>query len=331
VARVYDPLTRGQRHLGTFDTKGLAQEAERRALESRRRGGFRDERVEEFVARWTTDYPRPRESTNVFNAERVKSFGEDFKGRTLRSIGRQEAREWALLNKGKLGPVRAMFSDAAADGLCDINPFANLRIPRSRGRKDIVPITTVQLDRLVEKAGEVWEKDDWGLNVFGPMILVAAYTGIRPGEMFALKWADVDIEGKRLWVRAAVDRTGRITRPKNDEHRQIALPPPAGEALKRVPKEVLEDGRVFFSGRGAPFVQPRLHYYWGPVKAAAGLANMDFYELRHFCGSYLASRGVSPRQIAKQLGHQDGGRLAMSLYIHSYHDEDLDGILKAFE
>jgi hypothetical protein len=57
-----------------------------------------------------------------------------------------------------------------------------------------------------------------------------------------------------------------------------------------------------------------LLYYWRPVRAAFGRPEMDFYELRHFCATHLLERGVSPSDVAVQLGHRDGGALVMSNY-----------------
>lgn len=327
VARVYDPLTKGQRHVGTYATRKQAKAAEAEAVArigEQRPGG--DESVESFAGRWTRDYPRPKKSTNIHNAQMVSRFAREFGERALRSVSRPEARAFALAHPGNAPAVRAMYSDAVEDGLADLNPFAGLRIAKGRGRKDIVPITLPDLERLLKVAGVVW--GDYGETTYRALISTAAYTGMRPGELHALEWSDIDFrEGQIRVERQFSSRANEVTAVKNDRPRTIVLPAPAAGDLKRISRE---DPLVFLTQRGSHFTQRSHFYYWNPVRAAFGRPQMDFYELRHFCGSYLADLGVSPMDIAVQLGHQDGGRLAQELYIHAYEDNARDRIKRAW-
>lgn len=67
------------------------------------------ETVAAFAARWMTDYPRPRASTNARNAESVTAFASAYERRRMDSITVDEARAWALHHRAQLGPLRAMF------------------------------------------------------------------------------------------------------------------------------------------------------------------------------------------------------------------------------
>ena len=124
-----------------------------------------------------------------------------------------------------------MFNDAINDGLHPgPNPFANLRLEQSRGRKDLIALTEDELDELAEHALAV--HGEFG-PTFRAMILFAAYVGLRPGELFALERA-------RRWprrgaIRQNLDGTGTIKSPKNGRERVVTLPPPAREALLDVP------------------------------------------------------------------------------------------------
>lgn len=368
VARVYDPQTKGQRHVGSFDTKREARQAEsdaERANDRVRNGGpYPDEVVEDFVARWPDDYGSGRkESTRAWHREMTRQFARDFAGRALRSVTRPEARLWALGGEapgwladtardwegatgargkvvvpakmvGQIRGLRTMYSDAVADRLADENPFGGIKLPTSRGRKDIKPITLRELEKLIGLAEAVWE--EYGRTTFGPMIAVAAYTGLRPGELYALRWTDdgkrsaVDLAAGLVHVREQFNqKTNKYDTAKNHLRRSVVLPAPAAEALRSVPK-MAEDDLIWHIPRGAPFRQRNLHYYWSPVRVAFGRREMDFYELRHFCGSYLADMGVSAQDIAFQLGHQDGGKLAMDLYIHTYEDNARERIRAGF-
>ena len=116
-----------------------------------------------------------------------------------------------------------MFNDAINDGLHPgPNPFANLRLEQSRGRKDLVALTDNELHELGNTALRV-------LGEYGPtfraMILFAGYVGLRPGELFALERGDLGDD--EVQIRRNLDGTGEV---KAAEERQATGrdPAPAG-------------------------------------------------------------------------------------------------------
>jgi integrase len=206
-----------------------------------------------------------------------------------------------------------MFNDARRLGLITTNPFAGLGIERSRGRRDLPSewLTATDIDRLADTALRV--HGEYG-PVMAAMVTFAAYTGIRPGELFALDFADID--GSVLHVhRAADSRTRTITTPKNGHGRDVVLPRRAREAVDRMPR-LYDQQAVFVAPRGGRLWAPHFNWLWNPVRAAFGRPTMAFHELRHFCATYLLERGLSPADVAVQLGHRDGGALVMSTYGH---------------
>jgi integrase len=62
--------------------------------------------------------------------------------------------------------------------------------------------------------------------------------------------------------------------------------------------------------------QPSHHRYWLSLRNLAARPGLDFYELRHAAATMLLERGVTPWDVAQQLGHTDGGQLVMELYGH---------------
>lgn len=298
---------------------------------------------DEFAANWTRLYPRPAETTNRHNAQQVRKFGEDFAGRLLSEVSREEAREWALENEHRVPAVRAMFADALADRLVDENPFAAIKVRRGRGRRDILVLSEEELGLLVEVAGEV--HGDYG-PVFAAMIEVAAWTGMRPGELYALRHSWVDFERREIHVKRQFrSKVGKEAPPKSGEDRRIALLPPAAAALRRVPRH-LDDDLVFHTKRGQRFSGRVHHYYWDPVRKAFWSRlpekrrreidpGFDFYELRHFCATYLLETLRLPAHVvAHQLGHRDNGKLVLATYGHppeGDEEESRHAILDAFE
>lgn len=308
TASGYDKALGRKRHLGTFDTRREAEQVEARwKLRTARRG---EETCDSFAERWTRDYPRPRESTNKHNAERIKLFARDFAGVRLADVDRPSARAWAVRHRGHLGAVRAMFNDAVSDGLCDVNPFAKLRLPSSRGRRDIVALTEAQLHELADKAPGVLP--GYGVE-YRALVLFAGYTGVRPGELFALRRDDIIGEHLRI-ERALAPSTRKIGPTKNGRPRTVVIPPPASAALAEVPPHA--GGLLFTGPRGGMLTQSSHHRVWSLVRVAAGRPELDFYELRHCAATMLLERGVTPWDVAVQLGHTDGGQLVQEVYGH---------------
>lgn len=275
---------------------------------------YDSETVDSFANRWMRDYPRPKESTCVHNAERVSKFAQDFAGRYLGDISRVEARVWALEHRSRHKEVRAMFSDAVRDGLAYENPFLNMRLgDTSRGRRDLVVPTPDEVDVLAEQASTL--HGAWGDRVFRNLILTAAYTGMRPGELYGLKWEDVDHRASSIHVQRQYSaKVKKLTLPKNGLKRVIHMTPQAADALKKTPRQ--SDDYVFCTPQGKRYTGTVNYYYWTPVRNSVGRPDWDFYALRHFYGTYLANLGLSAPDIAQALGHTDGGKLALSRYIH---------------
>jgi len=311
VAFGYDRALGYSKHLGTYTTEGEAKnrEAEHR-LRTQPTGA---ETCDRFARRWVQDYPRPRASTNLHNAERVQRFAKDFEGVKLAAVDRPAARAWAMKHRSAVSSVRAMFGDAMRDGIVDLNPFANLRLPGSRGRKDIVALTEPELTALADVAlSSEMEMGDFAAE-YRAMVLFAGYVGLRPGELFALQAGD--LRGDVCLIeRALSSKTKEIGPTKNGRARSVFVPPVAITALEQVPPH--RSGLLFESPAGRMWTQGSHHRYWSMLRRFAKRPGMDFYELRHAAATMLLERGVPHADVAQQLGHTDGGALVMSTYGH---------------
>jgi integrase len=326
IASGYDKTLGRKRHLGTFDTQKEAKRAEADWQLRTRATGL--ETCDQFAERWTRDYPRPRTSTNLHNAERVKQFARDFKAVRLSDVDRPAARAWALKHKHNLSAVRAMFGDALRDGLIDHNPFADLRLPGSKGRKEISALTEDQLVALADVALD----ERMELYEFAPeyraLILFSGYVGLRPGELFALRRDD--IRGQMATIeRALSSKTGQIGPTKTGRARTVIVPPAAQDALEHV--SLKSSGLLFTSPADRQWSQSLHHRYWSRLRLLANRPGFDFYELRHAAATMLLERGVTPWDVAVQLGHTDGGQLVMSLYGHPSEAGSRARILAAWD
>jgi integrase len=353
VVEIYDPLTKSKKHVKPGDygvetpkTERAAAKLERLALNARDEhpAGARDESCDSFAQRWASDYPRPSEGTNKHNAERVRLFGADFAGRPMRSITAEEARAWAALHPSRVREVRAMYNDAKRAGATDANPFACLGADKARGRHDIVVLTLDELDLLKATAIEI-HGEEWGVEMTA-MIDWAAYTCVRPGELFAAEYSRLD--GDTYDLREQFNSLLRKrTQPKHNSTGVIYVPQPARRAVLDKPRR-LGDDLIFRSKMGKEMRGGSLYWCWHPVRVAftAKLPEthdlrrrlaadptdwMDFYELRHFGASYMLNvLEIEPWVIAEQLRHKDGGRLVIKLYGHPDRKLAIDRIRRAF-
>ncbi|KOV55868.1 integrase [Streptomyces sp. AS58] len=176
------------------------------------------------------------------------------------------------------------------------------------------------------------------------LVLLAAFCGLRWGELVALHRSDVDLEHGMIRVRGAVSELTSGKRvykaPKSAAgNRLVAIPAsvlPFVDTHLKVYAESDAAGRVFV---GAKKATPRRNHFnrlWHKACADAGIKGLRFHDLRH-TGNTLASRtNASTKELMTRLGHSTA-RAAL-IYQHANYDREReiadavdDMIVKAFE
>jgi integrase len=150
-------------------------------------------------------------------------------------------------------------------------------------------LTFEEANRLIESS-----EDD-----HRAMITVAVRTGLRLGELLALRWIDVDLDAGRIVVRRAVAR-GVIGTPKNGRTREVPLSKQALETLKSHPRR----GELVFCTPGGEMLTKGATKW--PLYSAckrAGLRRIGWHVARHTFASHLIMRGVPIRTVQELLGH----------------------------
>jgi integrase len=330
-AQVYDPASKRNISVsgvlggaGTFASKAEAKRAREQARERLGQNEQHRHTLADFWKRWTTDplFERPKESTNIHNRERTKAFVARYGSQPIDSIGDAVVAEWLAggLRNGTVPALRAMFNDAGsakAGRLVQSNPFARLGISRGPGRRDEQPPSEEQVWKLIRCAREL------ATPSFAAWLQVASFTGLRPGELDALRRMNVDLERSRILVVeqfSAATRT--FTLPKNGHTREAPLTDPAREALVSLP---IESEFCFAPIRGEHWTASARAYHWKAIKAAAGWGGSLYLATRHFAGWYMVNVLELPSEdTAIALGHTDGGELVRRLYGHRDHDRALD-------
>jgi integrase len=163
------------------------------------------------------------------------------------------------------------------------------------------------------------------------LYVLAITTGMRQGELLALRWRDVDLGRGSVSVRATLRRMKQggytFAPPKTKRsQRQITLTQRAVEVLRRhrlhqnverLESPVWEDNDLVFPNTlGRPMDGTNLlHYHFYPLLKRTGLPRIRFHDLRHTAATLLLGRGVNPKIVSEMLGHASVG-ITLDTYSH---------------
>lgn len=158
------------------------------------------------------------------------------------------------------------------------------------------------------------------IHPLGPLVTVAAATGLRQGELLGLAWSDLDLEARTLTVRRALARdrgTGwALAEPKTARSRRtIDLPAAATIALRR--QRSVQDGQreragdawqdrddlAFTDDLGRPLSGSWVTHQFHDMLDAAGLPSIPFHGLRHSAATAMLAAGVPLKVVSEALGH----------------------------
>lgn len=183
--------------------------------------------------------------------------------------------------------------------------------------KRIEPASLPQIEQLVAAMPE-------RLQV---MTLLAAWCGLRFGELTELRRKDVDLPNGVLKVRRAVVRSSGqiiIGAPKSSAGvRDVAIPPHLLPALRQHLADSItggRDGLLFHSSDGGHLPQSTLAWHFTRAREAAGRPDLRWHDLRHTGAVLAASTGATLAELMARLGHSTPG--AALRYQHAAQGRD---------
>jgi integrase len=176
------------------------------------------------------------------------------------------------------------------------------------------------------------------------LYVLAIATGMRQGELLALRWADVQLDAGVVQVRRTLSRIAGqgwvFTEPKTAKgRRSIALPAFAVAALRehriRQHEERLAAGPawkandlVFPTRRGTPIERQNLQRRsWKPLLKRAGLPDIKFHALRDTAATLMFDQGINPKIVQERLGHATIA-VTMDIYSHVLPNMQADAAAK---
>lgn len=228
--------------------------------------------------------------------------------------------------------VKSMFARAAELRIITASPFGRLRRQRksmpSAPQHDFQYYTAEQFQRFYASAAAAVSaaKNPIQERQYMMFFAVAFYTGMRPGEVLALHWTDIDFPARLIRVRRTYsDRFGEGPAKTESSVRDIGIPAPLFEELQ---------AHLRFQ-RGMPGFSPDFLVCGGPAhlgftalrernfsfSASAGLPNIRLHAYRHSHASLLVNHGINIQEVARRLGHSNV-QITWNTYSHLYPREE---------
>jgi integrase len=141
------------------------------------------------------------------------------------------------------------------------------------------------------------------------LIGLLVFTGMRPGEMYALDWQSVSLEEGRVQIRRNWDYKARVFNPPKTAagKRNVPLSPWVVAQLRdhrAVCGNPAPDALVFPTREGTPMNPSNVRRdIWLPLKGRAGVRNLDMYSMRHTFVTFAMAEGAEAFNVARAIGH----------------------------
>lgn len=174
------------------------------------------------------------------------------------------------------------------------------------------------------------------INLRNLSILLALFSGLRIGEICALRWTDVDFINNTLTINKTAQRIKDIDETSNSKTKLIVDKPKTTSSIRIVPiPEILvsilkefkqENDCYIFSNDSLIPKDPRaVEKYFSNVLKKVGIKQLNFHSLRHTFATRLREQKVDIKVISELLGHSDW-KITQSIYVHASLDYKRDSV-----
>ena len=320
----------------TLKRIGLKSEAEAKRVEKQLVGEVLERIEGKIIPTWAaliTGYlsdcrKRGLTEKSIYNAERclkaatLTQWGE----RKVNSITTEQIRDLVTIDfrdnaathrKAILKFIRGAFAYAVDAGVLDRNPAPKLAWRSEVKFKKV--LTEEQVRILLQKAKEL----DWE---WYPHIALAVYTGMRNGELFALRWEKVNLKNRQAVVDESWNNKDGYKSTKSGDDRMVELAPGLIPLLEELKLRTLSTG----------FVLPHLPRWEKGEQArelrmflmGIGLPEIRFHDLRATWATLMMSKGVEPIKVMIMGGWKD--LKTMQIYMRKA-GVDIKGITNCLE
>jgi integrase len=239
-----------------------------------------------------------------------------------------------------IATLKAALSKAVLWGMIDIHPLAKLKLLKVDRVGKVRYLSAEEEERLRQTiklrdekikqdraSANHWRQErgydcllDLNQYAFGdhmtPMILVSINTGLRRGELFSLKWENVDFQQAMLTIEGTYAKSGKT--------RYVPLNSEALNVLKAWRNQTTSKDLIFYNREGKRF--DTLKKGWTGILKQANIKNFRWHDLRHHFASRLVMLDVDLNTVRELLGHAD---ISMTLrYAHLAPEHKANAVAK---
>jgi len=326
--------------------------------------------VGEYVQEWITRHPSARPGTKELYSGLLRTCIVEDLGRVpVMDLTAERVREWhfelgerlaadadgrreALLAKGRQVSgasvwdgrtrqaqayrlLRAAMATAVADGVIAEQPC---RIKGAGTPKATLGRVPDRADRLLSPVQVAAVAEEMPPR-YRALVLAAAWSGLRQGELMALTRGDLNLDASPATVRVrrstrrSESGTVRTDLPKTAASiRTVSLPAPLADVLAGHLAEFVgpePDAPLFRTATGTLPARSNLSTTFGRALAAAGAPQVRFHDLRHVAQVYAAEAGATLPELMARLGHATPAAAMVYLHARADRDEALTDALSA--
>lgn len=338
LASVYDKHA-GKRHRKTFSGPGAKTAARqwRQDVQSALRAGTHESQrvvpkttVREACEQWAKDAERgviTTRSGDPYKPGAIRSYRQSLRLRVLDRVIDMRAKNAqrprlipfgdALVHEVRKPHVQMLIDEMNSEGHAPptvVGAITALRVvlKREHDREHIEgnPVTGVKLPAIRSKRDRIASPQEASALIAAlpeddrALWATAMYTGLRRGELMALRWDAVDLKAGTIEVRQSWDVEHGPQTPKNGKTRRVPIPSVLrdhllGHKLRQAPGTTLVFGRDHDRPFSPSAVVKRADAAW----AMAGLERIGLHECRHTYASLMIAAGVNAKALCDYMGH----------------------------
>ena len=231
--------------------------------------------------------------------------------------------------------MNSLMRFAEDEGLC--GSFGKIQRLKGEAAKEQVVMPTADRDKLEEHIRENPCRTNIG-------VYLVLHTGIRVGELCALKWGDIDLEGGTIMVRHTLQRIRDLGEGRR-KTKVVLTDPKSASSVRAIPlvDEVIDiikenyagygscdPDAYFLTGKKDRFIEPRLmERKFAQLLEEAGVGRIRFHGMRHGFSTLCIEARIDPKSVSDMMGHSSPA-ITLALYSHPSMKHKKESLARAF-